>query len=183
MKPVSLKWFPVLIVICVGLNLGLGFIVTTMGVPFYFDSIGTVLATAIGGLWSGITCGLLSVIIGSAYTPTLWAYAGTTTAIALYVSLVRPLGYLSRLLPTALLGVGLGVLCAIVSAPVTTYIWKGVSLSGTDTVTAFFSLKGGSLLTSVILGGLATDPIDKLVTSLIAFALLRASKYGNQERT
>jgi energy-coupling factor transport system substrate-specific component len=93
-------------------------------------------------------------------------------AIALYVSLVRPVGYLSKLLPTALFGIGLGIVCAVISAPVTTYIWKGVSLSGSDAVTAFFSAKGVTLLMSVILASLATDPIDKLATSLVAFALL-----------
>jgi len=45
-------------------------------------------------------------------------------------------------MPTALFGIGLGIVCAIISAPVTTYIWKGASLSGTDAVTAFFSAKG-----------------------------------------
>ncbi len=37
----------------------------------------------------------------------------------------------------------------------------------------FLTAKGGSLLVSTILGGLATDPIDKLLTSLVAFVLLR----------
>jgi energy-coupling factor transport system substrate-specific component len=173
MKHFSGRRFPALVAICVGLNLAAGFIVTILKLPLYLDAIGTVLATALGGLWTGILCGILSVIVGSAYTPTLWAYAGTMAAIALYVVLVRPLGYLSKLLPTAIFGVGLGVMCAIVSAPVTTYLWKGVSLSGTDPVTAFFSAKGGSLLLGVIVGGLATDPIDKLATSLLAFAILR----------
>ena len=163
MKHFSDWRFLVLIVVCIGLNLGIGFVVNTLKLPIYLDSIGTVLATALGGLWTGIACGLLSMIIGSAYTPTLWAYAGTVVAIAVYVWLVRPFGYLSKLLPTALFGLGLGVACAIVSAPVTTYIWKGVSLSGTDEVTAFLSAKGVTLVTSVILAGLATDPMDKLV--------------------
>ncbi len=71
MKHLSKRLLLARIVICVGLNLGIGFIVATMKLPFYLDSVGTVLATALGGLWSGIICGLLSVIIGSAYTPTL----------------------------------------------------------------------------------------------------------------
>jgi energy-coupling factor transport system substrate-specific component len=172
MKHLSKPQLLALLMVCVVLNLGIGFIVTTLKAPLYLDSIGTVLATAIGGLWPGIACGIVSGIIGSAYTPTLWAYAGTIVVIALYVWLVRPLGYLERFLPTALFGIGLGVVCAIISAPVTTYIWQGVSLAGTDEVTAFFSARGLTLLISVILGNLAIDPIDKLVTSLIAFALL-----------
>jgi energy-coupling factor transport system substrate-specific component len=172
MKQISGLRILVLVAICVGLNLGIGFIVTAMKLPLYLDSVGTVVATAVGGLGSGLICGILSVFVGSAYTPTLWAYAGTMMMIAVYVSLVRPLGYLDRLLPTVLLGIGLGVLCAVISAPVTTYLWKGVSLSCIDSLTAFFSAKGMTLLVSVILANLATDPIDKLLTSLIAFVLL-----------
>jgi energy-coupling factor transport system substrate-specific component len=167
-----------LVLICIVLNLGIGLIVSTLKLPIYLDSIGTVLATALGGLWSGIICGLLSVLVGSFSTPTLWAYAGTMVVIAAYVSLVRPFGYLSKLMPTVLFGIGLGIVCAIVSAPVTTYIWKGASLSGTDAVTAFFSAKGMTLLVSVILGNLAIDAIDKLITSLLAFAIVRRAPAG-----
>jgi len=173
MRSTSKLRFVALVAICVGLNLGVGLVVTAAKLPLYLDSIGTVLATVLGGLWVGILCGLLSSIIGSAFTPTLWAYAGTMLAIAVYTSLVRPLGYLNKLLPTAIFGVGLGVVCAIISAPITTYLWKGISLSGTDSITAFFLAKGWALLPSVILGNLATDPIDKLLTSLLAFAVLR----------
>jgi energy-coupling factor transport system substrate-specific component len=162
-----------LVVICIVLNLGIGLIVSKLKLPIYLDSIGTVVATGLGGLWSGIACGVLSVIIGSVYTPTLWAYAGTMVVIAIYVSLVSSFGYLGKLARTALFGIGLGIVCAIVSAPVTTYIWKGASLSGTDAVAAFFSAKGMTLLVSVILGNLATDPIDKLITSLVALAIVR----------
>jgi energy-coupling factor transport system substrate-specific component len=155
MRRLSEPRFLGLMAVCVGLNLGIGFIVTTTKLPLYLDSIG-----------------LISVIVGSAYTPTLWAYAGTMTVIAIYVAVVRPFGYLSKWTPTALFGIGLGVACAVISAPVTTYVWKGMSLSGADSVAAFFSSKGLTPLVSVILTGLAVDPIDKLVTSVIAFGLM-----------
>lgn len=58
------------------------------------------------------------------------------------------------------------------SAPMIAYIRKAASLSGPDMVMAFFSAKGASLLVSVMLGGLIIDSVDKLLTSLIALALL-----------
>jgi len=165
--------FLALVVVGAGLNLGVGFVVATIKLPFYLDSIGTVLATVLGGFWAGAASGILSVLVGSAYTPTLWAYAGTALIIAAYVSIVYRVGYLTKLPHTVVLGLGLGVVAAIASAPVTAYVWKGVSLSGADAVTAFFVATGETLLESVVLGGLSTDPIDKLVTSLVAFFLLK----------
>jgi energy-coupling factor transport system substrate-specific component len=165
--------FIALVVICVGLNLGIGLAVTAAKLPIYLDSLGTLLATVLGGLWVGVLCGIFSSIIGSVFTPTLWSYAGTMVAIAVYTSLVRPLGYLNKSQPTAIFGIGLGVVCAIISAPVTTYLWTGVTLSGTDSVTAYFSARGWSFPVSVIFANLSTDPLDKLVTSLLALVILR----------
>jgi energy-coupling factor transport system substrate-specific component len=173
MGPTSNLRFIGILAISVGLNLGIGLVVTATKAPVYLDSIGTLLATALGGLWVGILCGLISSIVGSVFTATLWAYTGTMLVIAVYTWLLLPFGYLKKLPPTAILGLGLGVVCSIISAPVTTYLWTGVSLSGTDSVTAFFMAKGWSVLASVILGNLSSDPIDKLVISLVAFALLR----------
>jgi len=152
-----------LIVICISTNLTIGFIIASVKLPFYLDSIGTVLATAVGGLYIGILTGILSVIIGSLYTPTL----------AVYTNVVKKIGFLTSLIPTILLGLGLGVVCAIVSAPITTYLWSGVSLSGADAITAFFNALGKNLLDSVIFGGLSTDPIDKTVTSIVCYEIIR----------
>ena len=162
-----------LVTVCIAINLGIGFVVATLKLPFYLDSIGTVLATVLGGLTTGIACAVVTVIVGSVYTPTLWAYILTGITIALYVSILKKIGYSTRLYPTIVGGIGLGVVSAIVSAPITTYLWKGVSLSGADAITAFFSATGETLIESVVLGGLATDPVDKLFTSIIAFFLLK----------
>ena len=128
-----------LIAVGIALNLGVGFVVSTLKLPFYLDSIGTVLATALGGLGVGVIVGVFSVLIGSLYVPTLWAYAFTAVAIAIYTNITMKMGFLRRLRPTVFWGLGLGVVAAFFSAPVTTYIWKGVSLAGPDAVTAFIT--------------------------------------------
>lgn len=161
------------IAVCIAVNLGIGFVVSALKLPFFLDSIGTLLATAIGGLAVGMIVGVLTVLIGSLYIPTLWAYALTAIAIAVYTHWTMKAGFLRRLAPTALWGVGLGVVAAVFSAPVTAYVWKGVSLAGPDAIAAFLLATGNTILESVAAASLATDPIDKLVTALIAFALIR----------
>jgi energy-coupling factor transport system substrate-specific component len=162
-----------LIVVCISINIGIGFIVSAFKLPFYLDSIGTILATFLGGPLIGIATGVLSVVIGSIYTPTLWAYAITAICIAVFTWATIKLGYLRTLLATILGGIGLGIATAIVSAPITTYLFGGVSLAGADAFTAYFAATGKTLLDSVVLGGLATDPVDKLFTSLIVYVLLK----------
>jgi energy-coupling factor transport system substrate-specific component len=165
----------VFLAFCAALNVGIGAIVGIVKLPIYLDSIGTFIAAALGGWLYGATVGIIAVLIAAvAITPTSPAYAGTAIVIALCVSILVRYRFLKSLLVTIIGGLIVGVFAAIVSAPVTTYLYGGVSLAGADALTAFFKAMGNTLIESVILGGLATDPIDKLATSLIALSLLKA---------
>ncbi len=164
----------VFLAFCAALNVGIGSIVGIIKLPIYLDSVGTFIAAALGGWLYGATVGILGVLASAVIiTPTAPAYAGTAIVIAFCVSRFVRYRFL-RSLPVTIVGsLIIGVIAAIVSAPVTTYLYGGVSLAGADAVTAFFKAMGHTLLESVILGGIATDPIDKLATGLIALTLLR----------
>ena len=160
---------------CAALNVGVGAIVGIIKLPIYLDSIGTVIAAALGGWLYGAVVGILGVIIAAvAIYPTAPAYAGTAIIIAIVVSLLVKYGFLRSLPMTIVGGLVIGLIAALASSPVTTYLYGGVSLAGTDAVTAFFKATGHTLLESVVLGGLATDPVDKLATSIIVLILLKA---------
>jgi len=159
---------------CAALNIGIGAVVGVIKLPIYLDSIGTVLAAALGGWLYGSVVGVLAVGIAAiVISPTAPAYAGTAIVIALCAAIFVKYGFLRSLAVTAIGGLLIGVASAIVSAPVTTYLYGGVSLAGADAATAFFKAMGHTLMESVIMGGLATDPIDKLATSIIALAILK----------
>jgi energy-coupling factor transport system substrate-specific component len=162
-----------LIVVGLTLNLGMGFLVSALKLPFYLDTIGTILVTYYGGLDVGIVVAVATMSLGSLYSPTDWAYIPTAVTVAVYVRVTKPLGYLTKTIPTALLGIGLGVLCALVSAPITVFAFGGMSTAGADYLTAAFHAMGKTIANSVVLGGLASDPVDKLFTSLIALAIIR----------
>jgi len=164
----------VFLAFCASLNVGVGAIVGLVKLPIYLDSIGTIIAAALGGWLYGAVVGLLAVITASIIiAPTAWAYGGTAIVIALCVSVLMKYKFLRSLPITIIGGLFIGICAAIVSSPVTTYLYGGVSLAGADAVTAFLKAMGNSLMESVILGGLATDPVDKLISCLIAYALLK----------
>jgi len=159
---------------CAALNVGIGAIVGIIKLPIYLDSIGTIISASLGGWLYGTVVGVLTVLIGSlVYSPTMLAYVGTASVIALCASIFVKYGFLRSWIITILGGLLIGIVAAIISAPVTTFFYGGVSLAGADALTAFFKVIGHTLLQSVILGGLASDPIDKLATSLIALVLIR----------
>ena len=107
------------------------------------DSIGTFVAAALGGWFYGAAAGILSVAIAAiAITPTAPAYAGTAIVIALCVSILVRYRFLKSFPITIVGGLIVGLFAAIVSAPVTTYLYGGVSLAGADVVTAFLKQWG-----------------------------------------
>jgi len=161
------------IVVSVILNLGIGFLIATVRLPFYLDSIGTVLAACVLGPVCGIIVGVITVLIGAIYMPTLPAYVGTAIVIALYVGILRRYGYLKKWMPTIFYGMGLGCVSAIVSAPITAVVYGGVSLAGTDVITSLLIASGKNVFESVFLSGIASDPFDKLLTSIIVMLLIK----------
>jgi len=161
--------------LCAALNVGIGAIVGMLKLPIYLDSTGTFLAAALGGWAYGAAAGIIAVLIAAVIiAPTAPAYSGTAIVIALVVSVFVRVKFLRSFPITIIGGITVGIAAAIVSAPVTTYLYGGVSLAGADAFTAFFKAMGNTLMESVILGGLATDPVDKLATALIAFMIIKA---------
>ena len=65
-------------------------------------------------------------------------------------------------------------MAAVASVPVTTLLYGGVSLAGSDAITTFFKVAGMPLWKSVLFGSLVTDTVDKLITALICLALMRS---------
>jgi energy-coupling factor transport system substrate-specific component len=71
-------------------------------------------------------------------------------------------------------GLFCGIISAIISAPISTVVFGGVTGSGTDLLVAAFQQAGDELGTAVLKQGLLSDPIDKTLTFFIVFALLGA---------
>ncbi len=74
----------------------------------------------------------------------------------------------------AIAGLVCGIVSAIISAPIAAGVFGGVTGSGTDFLVAAFQQAGADLSKAVLQQGLLSDPIDKTVTFLVVYALLRA---------
>lgn len=163
-----------LIPLGIALNLTLGTLVHTLKLPVYVDAVGTIAVTLLVGLRAGVAVGVLSFLLGGVLTnPVLPWFSGTQAAIAIYTYLVGNKGGFRTLPRTIISGIGLGVMAGIVSAPVITFLFGGVTGSGASLVVAFLLKSGQSLYKSVLLSGLASEPLDKTVQCLLATWLLR----------
>jgi hypothetical protein len=71
-------------------------------------------------------------------------------------------------------GLACGIVSAIISAPISSLVFGGVTGSGTDLLVAAFQQAGSDLSTAVLQQGLLSDPIDKTLTFFVVFAILGA---------
>lgn len=71
-------------------------------------------------------------------------------------------------------GLVTGLVAAVVSAPIAAFVFGGVTGFGGDVIIAAFRAAGSSLYQATLQQGLLSDPLDKMITCLVAFLVLAA---------
>jgi energy-coupling factor transport system substrate-specific component len=166
----------VMIPVGIAINIAIGTIVFRLGLPLYLDSIGTVFVAVIAGPWVGALTGLLSNLIWglSGINPIYAPYAPVALVIGLMAGFFAQAGWFRQWWKAILAGIITGIVAAIISAPITAYLFGGVTGSGTDAVVAFFRFAGASVLEAALGQGIVSDPLDKAITFLLVFLIVRA---------
>ncbi|MFX1562193.1 MAG: ECF transporter S component [Promethearchaeota archaeon] len=163
-----------LVPVGVALNLGIGTVVQIIKLPIFLDSIGTVVVAVLAGPLPAIMAGVITVLLAGLLTnPLLPWFVGTAIAIGWFSGFCANRGAFKRLWLWAICGVMMGVIAAIVSAPVIVGLFGGITQSGSSLVVAYLLATGRKVLQSVILAGIACDPVDKLLTFVIVWLLIK----------
>lgn len=165
-----------LIGMLISLNVAIGGIVHAIKLPIYLDAIGTIIAALLLGLIPAILVGVLSFLIAAVMiNPVYIWFIGTQAVIAgcsyLLASQFSAFKSIGRVIPT---GIALGIIACIFSAPVIVFVFGGVAGSGRDLLTAGLISTGQQIYKAVVLSGVASEPVDKLLQALAAFYTVRA---------
>jgi energy-coupling factor transport system substrate-specific component len=165
----------VLIPLAIAINIVGGQLIKLTGLPLYLDSIGTVLVGVLVGPWAGAaTGGLANIIAGLTVDPVALPFAVVAIVIGLLAGVFTRLGWLKRIYLVPVAGLITGVIAAFLSSPVAAYVYGGVTGTGQDALVAAFRAYGNSILEATTLQGLAADPLDKVVTYVVAYLIVVA---------
>ncbi len=120
-------------------------------------------------------------------------YSAAIIAIAIIVSgVVAVTAYVRRdTAPAwvALAGAVTGIAAALLSAPISAYVFGGVTGGGTDLLVAALRQGGADVLNASLGQGFFSDPIDKIITSFVVFVVIAGlsrrivARYPLGERT
>lgn len=166
----------VLIPVAIAINIAVGQLIYTLKVPLYLDSIGTVLVGVLAGPWAGALTGLLTNLIwGLTGLNVIYApFAAVAAVIGLLAGLFAESGWMRSLWRSIVAGLITGLVAAVLSAPISAYVFGGVTGAGTDVVVAIFRGIGFGILPSTFAQGVSSDPLDKAVSFLVVWLIVRA---------
>lgn len=165
-----------LILACVGLNV-LGFsLVAGLGLPLYFDMVGTAIAAIALGPWAGVAVGLSTNAIGLAITDS------SSIAFAL-VNVVGALvwGYGARRLRLCqtfprylLLNVLVALSCSVVATTLLVLLFNGGTGHASEATTRNLAEMGSPLSVAVLGSNVVHSLADKLLTGFVVLGALGA---------
>lgn len=234
-----------LIPLAIVINIVMGELIAVLKLPFYLDSIGTVLVGILAGPLAGGLTGLLSNLIWSiSYSPSgaasfVASFAPIAALVGVIAGLFGGIGWFRRkpsyaesfiiltlgtillmvlieltitavattyfamqvefpawifipniiigvivaffasrtrlreLSPAIAAGIVTGIVAALTSAPIATYVFGGVTGAGTDLLVAAFQGFTQNLQSAVLLQGTTSDLPDKMVSFVIVYLVLR----------
>ena len=156
------------------LNIVVGQIIGSVGIPLYLDSTGTVLVAALAGPWAGIATGVLSSLVWSAFNPSVLPFAATSAAVGGLAGVAIKHGALKNIVTVLLSGVVIGIVVGMLAAPVAAFVYGGTAGVGTGAVVSLLREMGHSLLQSVTLQSFISDPLDKALVMLLVWLVLKS---------
>ncbi len=164
----------VLIPVAIGINLIGRFFTQTLNLPLFLDTIGTTMAAFLAGPWVAAVAGVLTnLVIGLTLEATSIPFGIVNAAIGIVAGVMAAHGFLRSTGKIILTMLCLTAITIITATPIVVLVFEGVSGSGVDAVTGFFVASGQGMVESVIGQQLVTSPLDKVLTVLFAFALIK----------
>ena len=164
----------VLIPIAIAINIAVGQIVLVLKLPVFLDSIGTVLVAVLCGPWAGALTGALSnVIWGIAIDPGAFPWWPVAAMIGYMAGRMAQWGFFKSWWKVVVTGFVVALTAAIVSTPIAVYLFGGITASGSSFITAYLLATGPGIWSAVVSTSFLTEPVDKITTAMIAFAIIQ----------
>jgi energy-coupling factor transport system substrate-specific component len=165
----------VLCAIAVVIDVVLGQAVSMLKIPLLFlDTIGIIFIAAEFGMAWGVLTGVVSnlVMVVSGSGPSDLPFMLIDIAIAIVVALFAK-GKGFTVVKSIICGIVLGFVCSVMGTLIRIAFFGGLTGSGTDLVILGLKAAGQNLFSSVFLGTLGANMVDKIVSCFLVAWLMK----------
>lgn len=164
----------VLIVVAIAINMIGGQLSSTLKLPVFLGSIGTIICALLAGPWVAILSGLLTNLLwGLLSGPVAAAFAPVSMMIGLSAGLMARAGWFRSLPRVVVSGLVITLALTVIAVPIRTYLFAGTTGSGADFFVAYLHAVGENLIESVAVTVIGVNLADKILSALIAWLLVR----------
>jgi len=164
----------VLVPIGIALNVVGGMLNTTLKLPLFLDTIGTMLVAVTCGPWLGALAGGLSNVIVSIASPADMAFALVNILVGLvvgYVAIWR--GYRDWISPL-IAGLLTAVVASIVGPWIAVYVYGGLTGGVLDIAVAGLMKGGADVFSAAFISRVLPNLADKLLSAYLVFFVVLA---------
>ncbi len=164
----------VLSAIAIACNIVLGIVTSSLKLPLYLDTIGTVFIAACAGPWYGAAVGgLTNLLTGLLFSPKDIPFMLVSIVIGIAVGfIVKKFGYG---LPVAIVtGLLLSVVAPLIGTPIGIWVYGGLTGTGMDFLFIWLKESGNSIFVSSFIPKIINNLLDKTGTCLLVYFLLKA---------
>lgn len=167
----TMTW--VLIPVAIAINIVIGQIVVLLKLPVFLDSIGTVLVAILCGPWAGALTGALSNTVWGLFNPESLPWWPVAFFIGLVAGFCAKAGLFKSWWKAIFSGFLIALTAAIVGTPINVYLFGGITASGSSFITAYLMQTGQSVVSAVLSTNFLIEPVDKITTAMLAFAIVQ----------
>jgi energy-coupling factor transport system substrate-specific component len=164
----------VLVPVGIALNVVGNLLNTTLKLPLFLDTIGTMLVAVTCGPWLGALTGGLSNVISSITSPMDMWFAIVNILVGLvvgYVALWR--GYRDWKMPL-LAGVLTAIVAAVVGPWIAVYVYGGLTGGVLDIAVAGLMKSGQEVFSAVFISRIVPNIADKILSAYLVFFVVLA---------
>lgn len=163
-----------LVPIGIAINVVFGQLAVLLKLPLFLDVIGTILVGALAGPLLGGVTGLVTNLILGIANPSWIPYAIVNVAIGVAAGYAGKKGWFTNFKGVVFAALLIWAITQITDNPITVWVYGGVTASGTSLITAFLVATGQSLWAAVFTTAIITETIDKVVSVIIVYAIIKA---------
>lgn len=159
--------------LAIAINLIGGFIALSIKLPIYLDTVGTILVSVLFGPISGaIVGGLSSIVNAITFDPISFYFIPVQLVFGLSTGLLFKDGNFRRA-KSIISIVVVTLLSSATAAVIVSFVFGGVTSSGSSILVAILKNSGISIITSVFSTQIFTDLLDKAISFGIVFAIIK----------
>jgi len=149
-------------------------IVFTLKLPIYLDAVGTIIVALLAGPWVAAITGLLTNVVSTLLIdPTALPYGIVNAFIGIVAGLLAQRGMFKNIWKTIVSGLILTIATALSAAPIDVLFFGGATGSGTDIIRGALLATGQKFWSAMIGASVLTNAVDKVVSALVAFLVVR----------